>query len=150
MAVQGGTNIANLPFILSGDSLMKESETVLQDAGRGTADMVIYTLMAYNPTSKKWVPFTDETAVDGTQIPKGILMRTLDAADIVAGDVLNVPIVVGGSITIDKNQLVIENSKTLDTIVNVPTNLNQSVSDLLQWAGIYPEDTVNIDEYENP
>lgn len=144
MAVQVKTDLSNKPFILALMGLVKSAQVVAQDAGR-SGDLVFGTLMAYNPTTAKWVPFTDETATDGTQIPKGIIMRTLTEAEIQAGDVAAVPILVGNAI-IDTAQLVIENSKTLATVVNVPAGLNQSVEDLLRWAGIYTEDTIDITE----
>jgi hypothetical protein len=147
MAVQVENDVTTVPFIRRGPALTKEAATVVQDAGRGTADMVQYTLMVYDPATSKWNSFTDETATDGTQFPKGILLKTLAAADIVAGDVEDVPILVGDAV-IDQNQLVIENSKTLATVVNVPANLNQSVEDLLRWVNIYTEDTVDISSYE--
>lgn len=148
MAVQVRTDNSTVPFLRRGSALCKEAATVVQDAGRGTADMVQYTLMVYDPATAKWNSFTNEAATNGTQIPKGILLKTLAAAAIVAGDVVNVPILVGDAV-VDQNQLVIENSKTLATVVNVPANLNQSVEDLLRWVGIYTEDTVDIDSFEN-
>lgn len=146
MSVQTRTDFSNLAFVLQGTGKYKVG-TVAQDAGRSTV-MARHTLMAYNPTTQKWEPFTDETAVDGTQYPRGIMQAELTAAQVVAGDVSDVPILVGGVI-IDKNALVIENSKTLATIVNVPTNLNSSVEDLLRWSGIYMQDTDDIDGFEN-
>jgi len=142
--VQVKTDLENKPFILALMGLVKSAQTVAQDLAR-VADLVFGTLMAYNPTTGKWVPFTDETAVDGTQIPKGIIMRTISAADLVAGDVVNMPILVGNAI-IDDAQLVIENSKTLATVVNSPAGLSQSVEDLLRWAGIFMESTIDITE----
>jgi hypothetical protein len=148
MSVQVSANITNRPFILNGEGVSKDTETVLQDAVRSGA-MVRYTLMSYNPTSKKWVPFTDETATDGTQIPTGILLASLTEAEIQAGDVVDVPILVGRMLTVDRDQLVIENSKTLDTIVNVPTNLNKSVEELLRWTGIFMGYTIPVEDFEN-
>lgn len=144
MAVQAQTDFTVKPFILSGMALIKSAQTVLKDAGR-SGDMVINTLMAYNPTTAKWVPFTDETATNGTQIPKGILRRTLTEAEIQAADVADVPILVGDAI-VDPAQLIIENSKTLATVVNIPANLNQSVEDLLRWTGLYVETVIDITE----
>lgn len=147
MAVQGRANITNVAFIRMGSGLTKEAETVLQDAGR-SGNMVYGTLMSRVGSSGKWVPFTDETATDGSQIPKGVLLKTLTEAEIQAADVANVPILVRGEI-IDQNQLTIENSKTLATIVNVPTNLNSSVEEIMRWTGIFVEDTIDVDSFEN-
>jgi hypothetical protein len=141
MGVQRKTDLSNKPFILSLLSFSKDAETVAQDAGRG-ADMLVNTLMAYNPTTAKWEPFTDETATDGTQYPRGILLRTLAQADIVAGDVEDVPILVGEAIC-DLAQLVIENSKTLATVINIPAGFNTSVEDYLRLLNIYMESVID-------
>ena len=146
MAVQASSDITNKPFILGGPGLTKQAETVAQDAQR-SGDMAVYTLMAKNPSTGKWTPFTDETATDGTQYPRGVLLKKLTEAEIKAGDVVNTPILVGDAI-VDQNQLTIENSKTLATIVNVPTNFNTAVEDLLRQIGIFMQDTVDISELE--
>jgi hypothetical protein len=148
MSVETYADVTNRPFILNDDSLTKEAETVVQDAGRGTADMERNTLMSYDPATGKWSPFIDETETDGTQIPMGILQSKILAADIVAGDVVDVPILVGNAV-IDQNQLVIEASKTLATVVNVPVGLNKTVEELLRWIGIFCADTIAIEEFEN-
>jgi len=137
---ENSTTVENLPFWLGESALYKDAETVAQDAGR-TADMVFGTVMAYDPTNEKWVPWTDETATDGTQFPAGILLDTLATADIVAGDVSNVSILVGNQI-VPAGQVVFENSLTADTIVNVPANLNKAAWQLLSAIGIFLEDTI--------
>jgi hypothetical protein len=147
MAVQDSLNIANLPFVLSGSSYSKGAETVAQDAAR-TEDMEWGTVMSYDPTNAKWVPFTDETADDGTQFPRGILLRALAAADIVAGDVTSVPIMIKADV-VDKNQLVIENSKTLATVIDSPAGIALTVEDALRVAGIGLGDVVDMTGYEN-
>jgi hypothetical protein len=146
MGVQVRTDFSNLAFVLMGTGKVKVG-TVVQDAGR-TGAMVRHTLMARNPATLKWNSFTDETATDGTQFPRGILMADLTEAEIKAGDVADVPILVGGEIT-DKNQITIENSKTLATVINVPTNFNTTVEDYLAMVGIYMQDTDDIDSFEN-
>lgn len=146
MGVQNRTDFTNVAFVLHGTGRVKVG-TVLQDAGRSGA-MVRHTLMQRNPATLKWQSFTDETATDGTQWPRGILMADLTEAEIKAADVLNVPILIGGVI-VDKNALVIENSKTLATVINVPTNINTTVEDFLAMVGIHFQDTDDIDSFEN-
>lgn len=141
MAVQRKTDIANKPFILTLMALIKGAETVVQDAGR-SGDMVINTLMAKDPATGKWTSFTDETATDGTQFPRGILLRTLTEAEIKAGDVSDVPILVGDAV-IDSAQLVIENSKTLATVINAPAGINVTVEDFLSQISIWMESTID-------
>lgn len=149
MAVQSSTNNITVPFIRDGVAYVKDNETLLQDAGR-SGNMVAYTLMAYNPTSAKWVPFSNEAATDGTQWPRGILMKTYTEAAIKAGDIADVPIIVGGKgLVIDEGQLVIENSKTLATIINSPAGTNKNVENVLSEIGIFAQVTVDIDAYQN-
>lgn len=145
MAVQVKTDLTNKPFVLSLQSLAKDAETVLQDGGR-SGDMLIHTLMSFNPTSQKWVPFSNEAATNGEQFPRGILMKTLTEAEIQAGDVLNVPILIGEAI-IDSTQLVIESSKTLNTVINQPANINVAVEEFLRQLNIYTEDTIDTTEF---
>ena len=147
MSVQNRADFDNVPFILSDNSLTRV-DTVAQDQAR-SGDMVYGTLMSYNPGTQLWVPFTDETATDGTQIPKGFLLANLTEAEIQASDVVNVPILVGNAI-VAKELVVVENLKSLETIVNVPANLYQSVEDILRMFGLFVESTVDIDEHENP
>ena len=150
MGVQNRTDLSAVPFIRSGESLVKESETVLQNLGR-SGDMVRHTLMAQIGTGGakgKWVPWDDETPSNGEQYPKGFLMATLSEAEIKAGDVVDVPILRANAI-VDKKQIVIEGGKTLDTTINVPAGLNQTAEDVLAWSGLFVEDTVDIDGYEN-
>jgi len=148
MSVQVSLNIATYKLIKDGIAYAKTNETLAQDAGRAT-DLLVNTLMAYNPTTKKWEPFTDETATDGTGYPRGIILETVAAADIVAGDVADLPILVGGGCRVDESMIVIENSKTLETVINVPAGVNVSVEDYLRALGIFTIPTVDIDEYEN-
>lgn len=148
MTVQTRLDNVNLPFIRSGSTFVKEAETVVQDAGR-TTDMAKNTVMAYDPATQKWNSFTDETATDGTQFPRGILLATLSTAEIVAGDVVDVPILVGGCCTVDSDRLVIENSKTLDTVINEPLNTNTTVEVELRKLGIFVEAGITVDRLEN-
>ena len=145
MAIQNSANLSNLPFVIGTEkAYTKDAEVVVQDAGRGTTAMAIYTLMIQDPATEKWNSFTDETATDGTELPQGILMKALTAAEIVAGDVVDVPILIKG--TVDEQQLVIENSKTLATEI---TSQQLTVERYLGGAGIYVRDTTAIDGFEN-
>ena len=155
MSVQVRKDNVNVPFILySGPALTEMSAVLLQDAGRGTAELVYGTLMAKVAASQKWVPFSDETAVDGSAIPLGIFVGTnVTGAALVAGDVVDAPILVGGLALIDVNQLVIENSKTLATVVPASDATNvyftQTVKDYLANVGIFTEATIATSGFEN-
>lgn len=145
MALQSQTDFTNYPEETDDNTKIRESETVAQDGGRSGA-MVRNTLMAYDPGNANWVPFSDETGTDGTQYPRGILKADLTEAEIQAGDVDDVPIMIKG--TLDKNQLTIENSKALTTVINVPTNFNTTVEDYLRMVGIFMEDTISVNAAE--
>lgn len=148
MAIQAETDNTNVAFIRSGDSLVR-NDTIAQDAGR-SAPLVYGTLMAKVAASEKWTPFIDETATDGTAIPQGIYLgQAITAAALVAGDVVDSLILVGSACTIDTNQLVIENSKTLATVITVGTTDLRTVRDQMANRGIFVEDTVDISSFEN-
>lgn len=149
MAVQAERNNSNVPFVLFGVAVTSESETIIQDAGR-TEDLVYGTMMAKIAASQKWTPFIDETATDGTAIPQGVYLGAdIPFADLVAGDIVDVPILEGMAVTIDVQQLVIENSKLLTTVITVGTTDLRTVRDHLMAKGIFTETTVDITEFEN-
>jgi len=90
---------------------------------------------------------TASTGFDGANIPAGIYVGDeIAAATLVAGDVSNCPIVVGGNVTVNRDQLVFENSLTLASVV-VP--LRKRIEDVLAEIGIFAEYAVDIDSYEN-
>jgi hypothetical protein len=149
MPVQNRQDYENVAFIRSGISLIKDNETLLQDAGR-SVPLAYGTVMAKVAATQKWVPFTDETAVNGTAIPQGIYTgQEVAAADLVAGDVVGAAILVGAACTVDVEQLTIENSKTLGTVITVGTTSLLTVRDYLAARGIFVESTVDVDEFEN-
>lgn len=149
MAVQSSVNLKNFPLFTSGATLKKDNVTLLQDAARATP-LLRGTLMAKVAASGKWVPFTDEAAVDGSSTPRGVLVSDdVPAAALVAGDVTGAVIVVGGDIaTIDGQQLVIENAKTLATVIGAGVEI-RTVEDELSRIGIFVENTLDIDKFEN-
>jgi hypothetical protein len=143
MAVQVETQFTNIPFLLGGDCLIEDDETFLQDAGR-SGNIAKYTVCAKN-SDGKWVPFTDETATDGTQVACGLVVPLLTEAEIKAGDVTGVSVIRRATI-VDDAQIVVENSKTLDTLV---TAEDRTVRDLLQIQGIYTGGTKYGVNFEN-
>jgi len=149
MAVQNSSNNANIPFILSGVGVSRDDQVILTDAGRATP-LLSRTLMAKIAATQKWVPFTNQAAIDGTAIPQGIYLGDdIAAADIVAGDIPDVFILVGKDVTVDVDQIVIENAKTLDTVITVGTTDLRTVRDHLANRGIFTEETVDISSFEN-
>ena len=149
MPVQVSLNNSNTPFVLSGSALSRDDQVLLTDAGRTTV-LAQFTLLAKVAATQKWVPFTSEVATDGTAIVQGIYIGDdIAAADIVAGDIADLNVLLGGAITVDVDQLAIENSKTLDTVVTVGTTDLRTVRDHLANRGIFVENTVDISSFEN-
>lgn len=154
MSVQASANINTRPFVLVElpIALRLDDAIIFQDAGRATP-LTSKTLMAKIAATGKWVPFTDETAVDGTAIPAGVYdpegaLGDIAAADIVAGDVVDVPILIFGA-RFDKDQLVIENSKTLATVIGAATVQAKTVEDVLREKSLIAEDTISASSPEN-
>jgi hypothetical protein len=149
MSVQNSLDVANIPFILSGEAVARDDQVLLTDAGRAIP-LAPFTLLAKVAASQKWVPFTDETAVDGSAIPQGVYLgESITAAAIVAGDIPDLFVLVGADVMVDENQVVVENAKTLDTVITVGTTDLRTVRDHLACRGIFMEDTVDISGYEN-
>ena len=152
MSVQAESNNSSVPFIrLANPAVIDEEAVLSQDAGRTTV-LASKTLMAKIAATQKWEPFTDETATDGTALPQGIYVGPdITAAALVAGDVVDNQILVGAAL-IDANQLVIENSKTLDTVINATggaDNINiKTVRDYLADKGLFVEDTTDISGFQ--
>lgn len=149
MALQTRLDINLTPLIRGGQSAVEHDAVLLTDGGRSTV-LVFGTLLAQLVATEKYVPFTDETATDGTAIPSGIYIGPdIPAADIVAGDVLDIPVLVGNGVYVDFNKLTIENSKLLTTIINTGTVNARTVRDQLRWLGIFGVETVDITSFEN-
>lgn len=156
MTVQARTDQTNFPFILSGNTFTKDSETILTDGVRSTP-LLPRTVMAQVAASRKWVPLTDVAALDGTNAARGIYMGdSITAAALVAGDVTNCPILVGGCCTVDGGLLVLENSLTINSVCsddpagadNGVVNTRRVEDDLAQ-IGIFVKSTIDIDKLEN-
>lgn len=135
-------------ILLSLPAAINQNAVILTDGARAIP-LEKYTLMAKIVATGKWVPFTDETAVDGSAIPTGIYMGPqIAAADIVAGDVADNQILEAGAYFAE-SKLIIENAKTMDTIVATGTVNAKTVRDHLKAIALYGEDTVDISSFEN-
>ena len=153
MGVQVSGNINTRPFILSElpVALRSDKSIILQDGGRAT-DLLSRTLMAKIAATGKWVPYTDIAATNGAGIPAGIYdpegeLGDIPSADIVAGDVVDVPILIFGA-RFDENQLVIENSLTLATVIadGIQTI---TVRDALLEKSLIANDSISASSFEN-
>lgn len=158
MAVQGRTDLANVPFILEGKPFTDMAGTILQIAGR-TVPLLSHTLMAQVASSEKWVPWLNANlgGTTGTQRPAGIYMGDdITAAALAAGDVINCPILRGGQgVVIDEGQLVFDQGDSgggtagaLTNIPTVPTNQAITARTLLHMLGLFPKTTVAISAAE--
>lgn len=89
---------------------------------------------------------TAGTGADGTDIPAGIYMGpSITGAAIVAGDVSDSPVLIGGTVLVDENQMVLENSLTLNDVV---ISKNATVRVVLENSGIVPKASVDTAEFQ--
>lgn len=143
MGVQNTANINTVPFIRGlTSSLFEDSAVVLQNGSRTTL-LKAGTVMAKNPTTSKWVPYTNIAATDGTEYPRGIILTDILAASLVAGDVSDIPILIKGDV--DTSQVTLENSVTLTSII---ASNDTQVVDFLREVGIYLDATVDTEEFQ--
>lgn len=148
MAVQGEQNNTNVPFIHNNNSLV-ESGTIAQDAER-TADLLQYTVMAYNAVNGNWVPFTALADTEGESMPRGIYLdEDIPAADLVDGDIEDCSILVGDAI-VNRDMVVWDQDlQTEDSVVNPGTvNATSAERALYETANIKFEDVVAISDYD--
>lgn len=149
MAVQARLDNVTNKLIRTENSLVRNGE-ILQDAAR-VAPLLQYTVMAYNANALAWVPFTDPTSLEGEGCPRGIYLGTdIPAADIVEGDVQDVPILVGNAV-VDRD-LVVWDQDILNEgagVFNGTTAFTTALYALQMAANIYFEDSVLISQFEN-
>lgn len=138
MSLESKLTIDTTGFILGGSGNYQDSVTIEQDAGRGSADMVQYTVMVRDATTEKLKPMTVLDNVDSESYPVGLLWNTVDAADIVAGDVANQKLLVGGNIQVDEDKIVLENSLTLESLITATAGSDRTIRTALISLGITP------------
>jgi hypothetical protein len=149
MAYQARVDNNNSPLILSDESDVR-NETLASIQGR-TTDLLFGTVMAQNATTRRWVPFNSLVATNGESVPRGIYLgEDIDAADIAAEHIDDVPILVGNA-RVNEN-LVVWDDDTLnaDSIVN-PANIEARTARqaLAEAANIRLEDTTDATAPEN-
>lgn len=122
MAVMNSQDNQNAPFILSGESLVITG-TIAQNAQRA-ADLLQYTVMAYNATNQNWVPMTVLNDTAGMSMPRGIYLGDdIATADLVAGDITDCPILVADAIVARSMVVFDGGTLTAASIVN-PASIN--------------------------
>lgn len=150
MAVQVRADNTTEPLILSGYSYVKNGR-ITANAGR-TTPMLKNTVMAYNATLNEWGPFNVLNDVAGLSVPRGIYLGDdIPAADFVAGDILDCPILVGGCCTVNEELIVWDDGTlSISSIVNPGTIEARAAGyALAAAAGIFIEETEAISEFEN-
>ena len=152
MPIQTQVNVDTRPFILEDMHATRDDKAVvLQDGGRATP-LLSRTLMAQIAATGKYVPYTDIAAVDGSGIPIGVFdpegsFGDILAADIVAGDVVDLPIIKFG-FSFDKDKLVIENALTLQTVI-VDGIQTQTVENAMINKSMVATDAESASRFEN-
>jgi len=130
-------------FVPAADLISRTGFTASQDAQRATA-VANLTVMAKDSTGKL-IPLTDNTAVDGTQIPVGILRGSIPAADLVAGNVTNVEMYIEGKY-FNEDDITLENSLTLASEITVDTyTADVDTADAVEIDTIAGDDAVEPD-----
>lgn len=112
MAVQSRNDVTSRSPDLGRNVMRINGLTVEQDAGR-SGDIEAYTVMAWNAAHTKLVPLTDNTAVDGSQIPVGLIAHSIPEANIIAGDVTECEMIEMAE-GFNQGLIVLENSLELD------------------------------------
>ena len=151
MAVQTRLNNDTVPFIMAGQSLVKKG-TIVQNGARATV-LKKYTVLAQLVSGGKYTPFVALNTTTGASVPTAIYMgEDIAAADLVAGDIADVDILVGGGCLVDKNQVVydggtLSNASVVIAIANAFWTMTAEKCLGLFW--IYQQDTIDISEIEN-
>jgi hypothetical protein len=148
--VQHRADLDTRDFILSAERALYIQGTYLEDGGR-SIDLEPNTLLAKRASSQKWRAFVNEAATNGEAIPAGIYAGpTILAADIVAGDVDNLAILIAAfPVEFDEDMLIIENAKTLETVITVGTTDLRVVRDYLRNLGLIPRLTTQASGGQN-
>ena len=89
---------------------------------------------------------TQGDGYDGTEIPSGVILETIEAADLVSGDVTDIKVGIGGSAVVFREGfLVLENSLTMASVVE---SQNKTIERLLREISIYPQETQAIESLQ--
>lgn len=150
MTVQVSQDSRNRPVILDQAlAVSKDSAVIKMDAAR-TAPLERFTLLSQVAADGKYVPFTDETATDGTAIPSAIYLGTGIAAEtLAAGDVQDAIVLLGGSLIFSREDLIIEGSKLTTTVIGAGTLSATTVEGALRKIGIFLGAIDEISNFEN-
>lgn len=143
MSVETTTNIEQRSFLLEGTHKTKTDATLTTDAGR-TTDVAPWTLFGFNPATGKYVPWASDLAT-GAQTNLAIYQGdAIASADIVAGDVTDLAVVIGGERSFAEDLLVFDNgTDTLDTAVGTGT-AQTTARKMLADLGLFAKKTETV------
>lgn len=150
MAVQNRVDSTTVPLITSGYSYVRNGD-ISQNAQR-TTDLLKNTVMAYIAATGLWTPFISVAGTDGSAIPRGIYLGDdIAAADLVAGNIEDCPILVGGCCTINENEVVFDDDTlNADSVIGAASIHAVTARYALQQAsGIFTEESIDISGFEN-
>lgn len=149
MAVQIKTDNNGQPLVLHGQSYV-QTKTLVTNAGRTTV-LKPFTVLCEIAASKKVTPFVNAALTTGASIPCYIYVgETITAAAIVAGDVTDLPVLFGGYVVVDENQVVFDDGTlNADTVIGASSVWAQTARKVLEAHGIVLKGTEDISYYEN-
>jgi hypothetical protein len=150
MAVTARTDIDTTSFVIGEyhQAVREDAAVIVQDAGRA-AVLAQFTLLGKVAATGKWTPFIDAAAVDGSAETFGIYMgEDIPAADLVAGDVIDLPVVYAG-MKFDEANLVFDDTEDLDTVIGATTIHAHSVRSALEDQSLIPMSVDLSTNYEN-
>lgn len=138
-------------FIISGGpALVRDNET-MATSGAGP-DIVDNTVLAQDPTTRKWTPIIDAADAVGLSWPRGIYIGdTILSATIIAGDVTGLSVIVGADtgLHVDEAKLIFEaGTLDLDTElgpVDAAGANKKTMRAALNDLNIYPQPVQNND-----
>ena len=115
----------------------------LTDGGTDFALADIFTIVV--TADGNWVPWAVD-GVGGAEVPAGILMvDSVTAAALVAGDVTDQTMLIGGCMTVASDLIIFDDGSS--TLATVLSN-GQTISEFLETIGIFTELTVDIASFE--
>jgi hypothetical protein len=149
MAVQNRADQTTEQLILSGESLTK-NVTIVQNAQRATP-LLANTVMAYIAATGFWTPWISVAGVDGSAVPRGIYQGDdIVAADLVDGDIVDVPMLVGDAIVNENLVICDDDTLTLESVIGAGTIQAVTGRQALEdTAGIIVEECISISHVEN-
>ena len=151
MSLQAFLDNETTPFIRAGLAATDQTGILLQDAGRAEGAIFQFTVMAFNPTSKKYTPYVNAGATNGENVPAGIQLNgDITQQATIDGDVVDFMVLIADAY-FDENQIVFDanGSIPMDTVGTVATGAIKTVRQLLLDIGLIAQSTIDTSSFEN-